>query len=97
MLTAVLFIFMDYSRKNLKIMKLCEEDIIEFCKMFNYDIRKSHYGRWIDQKCTPDVVWSVSDFILNYVDNIKPHFSPKDIWNSEYAKETVAETFSALP
>ena len=75
-------------------MMLSEEDIVGFCKMFDYDLRKSHNGRWIDQKCTPDVVWSVSDFVLNYVDNVGTHFSPKDIWKSEYAKETIAETFS---
>lgn len=70
------------------------EDIEAFCNEHNYDIRISHNGRWIDQKCTPDVLWSVSDFILNYVDNVGSQFTPKDIWESDYARETIAETYS---
>ena len=71
-----------------------DEDIVQFCNKKDYDLRKSHNGRWIDQKCTPDVIWSVSDFVLDYVDNIKSQFTVKDIWQSEYAKETISETFS---
>lgn len=70
------------------------QDIIEFCNQHDYDLRKSGYGRWIDQKCTPDVIWSVSDFVLNYVDTVSSQFTPTDIWKSEYAKLTIAETFS---
>lgn len=73
---------------------LTQQDIINFCNQHDYDIRKSHNGRWIDQKCTPDVVWSISDFVLDYVDNINEHFTVKDIWQSEYAKQTIAETYS---
>lgn len=69
-------------------------DIIQFCAAKDYDIRKSHNGRWIDQKCTPDVIWSISDFVLDYVDNVNNQFTVKDIWQSEYAKETISETFS---
>lgn len=69
-------------------------DIIQFCASKDYDIRKSHNGRWIDQKCTPDVIWSISDFVLDYVDNVNNQFTVKDIWQSDYAKETIAETFS---
>lgn len=73
---------------------LNDNDIIQFCNEKDYDLRKSHNGRWIDQKCTPDVIWSVSDFVLDYVDNVKSQFTVKDIWQSEYAKETLSETFS---
>ena len=73
---------------------LNDDDIIQFCNKKDYDLRKSHNGRWIDQKCTPDVIWSVSDFVLDYVDNVKSQFTVKDIWQSEYAKETISETFS---
>lgn len=71
-----------------------DSDIVQFCEKKDYDLRKSNNGRWIDQKCTPDVVWSVSDFVLDYVDNVSGQFTVKDIWQSEYAKETIAETFS---
>lgn len=70
------------------------EDINKFCAARNYDLRISGNGRWIDQKCTPDVLWSISDFVLNYVDNISQEFTPSDIWMSEYAKQTISETFS---
>lgn len=70
------------------------QDIVEFCNQHDYDLRKSGYGRWIDQKCTPDVIWSISDFVLNYVDTVSSQFTPTDIWKSEYAKLTIAETFS---
>ena len=72
------------------------EDIQRFCDNNNYDLRVSGNGRWIDQKCTPDVVWSISDFVLNYLeqngDNVE--FTVRDIWNSEYAKQTIADTYS---
>lgn len=71
-----------------------DDDIVRFCDEKDYDLRKSHNGRWIDQKCTPDVVWSISDFVLDYVDNVNTQFTVKDIWQSDYAKETIAETFS---
>lgn len=73
---------------------LNDNDIIQFCDARNYDLRLSHNGRWIDQKCTPDVMWSISDFVLDFVDNVKSQFTVKDIWQSDYAKETIAETFS---
>lgn len=73
---------------------LTQQDIIDFCNQHNYDIRESHNGRWIDQKCTPDVIWSISDFVLDYVDTVNERFTVKDIWQSEYAKQTIAETYS---
>lgn len=71
-----------------------DNDIISFLNSYDYDIRKTGNARWIDQKCTPDVLWSISDFIINYVDTIKEEFTVRDIWNSEYAKETIDATFS---
>lgn len=74
------------------------EDIQHFCDNNNYDLRLNPVGgsRWIDQKCTPDVVWSISDFVLNYLEQNgdEAEFTAKDIWNSEYAEQTIAETFS---
>ena len=73
---------------------LSQNDVIQFCESMNYDIRKSHNGRWIDQKCTPDVLWSVSDFVIAYTENCNDPFNATDIWKSEYAKETIADTYS---
>ena len=44
-----------------------EVDIKEFLSRRSYDIRKTNNGRWIDQKCTMDVVCLVSDCIVEYV------------------------------
>lgn len=65
-----------------------EKNLSAFLNQFNYDIRVSGNARWIDQKCTPDVVCIIADCILNYVENILDlQFTTKDIWDSKYAKE----------
>lgn len=71
-----------------------QSQIEQFINSKNYDIRISGNARWIDQKCTPDVLWSISDFILNYVNNCNEQFTVKDIWSSDYARLTIAETYS---
>ncbi len=59
------------------------------------DIRKQGNGRWIDQKCTPDVLTIIADCIINFV-SINPemeYFTSKDIWKSEYTCENVQMIF----
>ena len=73
---------------------MTDSQIIDFLNSKNYDLRISHNARWIDQKCTPDVTWSIADFVLNYAENVNATFTVKDIWTSEYAKLTIAETYS---
>ena len=73
---------------------LTQQDIVTFCDSHSYDLRVSGNGRWIDQKCTPDVLWSISDFVIEYVDNVRDDFTVRDIWQSEYAKQTIADTYS---
>lgn len=69
--------------------------IQEFLDSYDYDIRKSHNGRWIDQKCTFDVVSFIADCVLHYVgEDIDKTFTVKDIWRSEYAVETLQEIFT---
>ncbi len=73
---------------------LTQQNIIDFCNQYNYDIRQSHNGRWIDQKCAADVVAVVADCIYNYVlqddDGI---FTTADVWHSEYTVENVEGIF----
>lgn len=59
-----------------------------------FDIRVSKNARWIDQKCTPDVVNFVADCIVYYLDNggTEPFTSPS-IWRSAYAVEFVQDAF----
>lgn len=73
---------------------LTQQAIHDFFEQSDYDIRKSGNGRWIDQKCTADVVTIISDFIYDYVANHPGcSFSSSDIWYSEYASQTVEAVF----
>ncbi len=72
-----------------------ESQIINFLKLSDYDIRKTQNARWIDQKCTPDVLSIVADCILEFTQySIKKSFSVKDIWNNPYTNENVKMIFS---
>lgn len=67
----------------------------EFLNKHNYDIRVSGDARWIDQKCTFDVVSIIADCICEYVDGAEEReFTVSDIWHSEYTRENVIEIFS---
>lgn len=73
---------------------ITSKDIDNFFSNLNYDIRISSNGRWIDQKCTPDVVTIVADCIYNYyTENNLSTFTTKDIWFSNYAVENVELIF----
>lgn len=67
----------------------------EFLDNYDYDIRKTGDARWIDQKCTYDVLSIIADCILEYIDvNSNLEFTISDIWHSEYARENVMAIFS---
>lgn len=69
--------------------------IQEFLDQHDYDIRKTHNGRWIDQKCTIDVLCLVSDCILEYThNNSEKTFTVVDIWHNSYTVENVQQIFS---
>ncbi|WRG09854.1 hypothetical protein FNE29_00280 [Helicobacter pylori] len=72
-----------------------EQQIIDFLKLRNYDIRKTQNARWIDQKCTPDVLSIIADCILDFTQcNIGKSFSIRDIWDNPYTNENVKMIFS---
>lgn len=74
---------------------LTEAEIQQALSTNNYDIRVSHNARWIDQKCTPDVICIVSDCIENYVRaNSNEPFSSIDVWHDEYTTINVEQIFS---
>lgn len=66
----------------------------QFLDEHNYDIRRSHNGRWIDQKCAFDTVCFVADCIVDYLQNggTVPFESPQ-IWHREYSIENVMRLF----
>ncbi|MDR0575063.1 MAG: hypothetical protein LBG96_13760 [Tannerella sp.] len=59
------------------------EEIKAYLNLFDLDIRKTNDARFMDQKCTPDVVCFIADCIVN---TIRPNqtFVVNDIWNSQY-------------
>jgi hypothetical protein len=61
----------------------------------DYDVRKSHNARWIDQKCTPDVVAIVADCILEFMLDkpIDTSFTSMDIWHNEYTVQNILDIF----
>ncbi|GAB6010495.1 hypothetical protein [Viscerimonas tarda] len=59
-------------------------DIINsYLKQYDFDIRKSHDARFVDHKCTPDIVCFMADCVLNMVAT-KSIFTIKDIWETQY-------------
>lgn len=67
----------------------------EFLEKYNYDIRRTGDARWIDQKCTFDVISIIADCILEFIsDDDGKEFTVSDIWHSEYSRENVIEIFS---
>lgn len=51
-----------------------------------FDLRQTKYVRFVDQKCTPDIVCFVADCILNTDCATKP-FTKNDLWHTNYFKE----------
>lgn len=73
---------------------LTEQEICAFLNKHDYNVRLSGNARWIDQKCTPDVITIVADCMLQY-SNENPHeeFSSVDIWHNQYTVANVEDLF----
>ncbi len=66
-----------------------------FLETHDYDIRKTHNARWIDQKCTMDVVCLVADCIIEFTGgDPEKSFTVNDIWFNDYTVENVQQIFS---
>ena len=66
----------------------------QFINEHTYDIRKTHNGRWIDQKCTMDELCFVADCVVVYLqEGGKQPFQSPDIWHTQYAIENVQRLF----
>lgn len=59
------------------------DKIMKYLNQFDLDIRKSHDARYVDQKCTPDIVCFMADCVINMVAT-KPVFVINDIWETQY-------------
>lgn len=69
------------------------ETINAYLNQFDFDIRKSHDARYVDQKCTPDIVCFLADCILNTAAT-HTSFTANDIWQSQYFKHNCRVVFN---
>lgn len=69
--------------------------IKEYLQKFDLDVRKSGDARFMDQKCTPDVVSTIADCVVNFIGNeLNKEFTVKDIWDSKYFLNEVKSVFN---
>ena len=67
------------------------QEISKYLNQFDLDVRKSGDARFMDQKCTPDVVCFIADCIMNL--NPKGEFVVQDIWNMQYFIKSASAIF----
>lgn len=73
---------------------ITQQEIIDFCEQFDYDLKKSGNGRWIDQKCAADVVTVIADCIYNFgIEHQKEYFTTPEIWHYKYAIDNIESIF----
>jgi len=73
---------------------LKDDDVQRFLLHNDYDIRKSGNARWIDQKCTADVITIVADCIIQYITSHRNEsFTSADIWHNDYTVNNVTDIF----
>jgi len=69
--------------------------IKKYLAKFDLDVRKSGDARFMDQKCTPDVVCIIADCVINFVgSDLSKEFTVKDIWDSKYFLNEVKAVFN---
>lgn len=54
-----------------------------FVQFHDFDIRQNHDARYVDQKCTPDIVCFIADCICN-TNCANKTFSINDLWDEPY-------------
>lgn len=72
-----------------------EQKIKQYFANFNFDLRQTKDGRYMDQKVTPDVLTVISEAVLEYtaLNGKDCKFTTKDIWNLDYLDITVKSLF----
>ncbi len=70
------------------------EIINDYLNKFDLDVRKSHDARFMDQKCTPDVVCFIADSVINTITNVEKTFTVNDIWHSQYFIKNAKAVFN---
>lgn len=67
------------------------QTINSFLSQFDLDVRKSGDARFIDQKCTPDVVCFIADCLINL--DPKGDFTVQDVWDMKYFIKNASAIF----
>ena len=73
---------------------MTREEVLDFLNSKNYDVRISGNARWMDQKCTADVILIIADCILQHTGyNTETEFTVSNIWQDQYTKDNVEAIF----
>ena len=67
------------------------QEISKYLNQFDLDVRKSGDARFMDQKCTPDVVCFIADCLMNL--NPQGEFTVQDIWDMSYFIKNASAIF----
>lgn len=67
------------------------QTINSFLSQFDLDVRKSGDARFMDQKCTPDVVCFIADCLINL--DPKGEFTVQDVWDMQYFIKNASAIF----
>lgn len=67
------------------------QDINNYLNRFDLDVRKFGDARFMDQKCTPDVVCFIADCLINM--GPQGEFTVNDVWNTSYFIKNASAIF----
>lgn len=67
------------------------QEISKYLNQFDLDVRKSGDARFMDQKCTPDVVCFIADCLMNL--NPQGEFTVQDVWDMPYFIKSASAIF----
>ena len=67
------------------------QEISKYLNQFDLDVRKSGDARFMDQKCTPDVVCFIADCLMNL--NPQSEFTVQDVWDMQYFIKSASAIF----
>ena len=67
------------------------QEISKYLNQFDLDVRKSGDARFMDQKCTPDVVCFIADCLMNL--NPQGEFTVQDVWDMQYFIKSASAIF----
>ena len=67
------------------------QTISNYLRQYDLDVRKSGDARFMDQKCTPDVVCFIADCLINL--DPQGEFTVQDVWDMQYFIKNASAIF----